>query len=472
MKPINKYTAIAAVLAIVLSLVPPQPVSSITIKEEEELSRQVLGYIFRQAPMVDDPDIVNYVNKIGRRILARISDQPFRYYFYVIEQEAYNAFATPAGHIFVYTGLIAAMQQEEELAGILGHEIAHVTARHISQKIERSKKIQAATIAGMAAGILMGMAGGAEAGTAMTTGSMAAGQSVELAYSRENEIQADQLGLEYLANAGYNAEGLLKILKKIRTKTWFGKDIVPTYLMTHPAVEDRITYIGSYIESVKGTKAAKPKVDPEEFDRIHTRVVTRYSDERVVLSQYEGVLAQKPDDPMAHYRYGLILARVGKRAEAIEHIQKALEKRAFDPYILRDLGSVYFQDGQYGEAINALEGAHSMLSTDADCLFYLGRTHLESGQFAKASEYFANLIKHHHNFTQAYYFYSQSLGKEGKVGDAHYWLGYYYWRKLDYKKAHIQLKLANKSVQDPEKRKKIKEILAKLDKYFQKKAGK
>jgi predicted Zn-dependent protease len=472
MKLFKKIMVIAGVVAFILNLVPTPPVSSITVKEEEDLGRKVLGSIFRQVRMVDDPDIVTYVNKIGRRILSHISEQPFRYHFYVIEQEAYNAFATPGGHIFVYTGLLAAMQEEEELAGILGHEIAHVTARHISQKIERSKKLQVATLAGMAAGVLMGMAGGGAAASAVTTGSMAAGASIELAYSRENEIQADQLGLEYLSNAGYSAEGLLKILKKIRSKTWFGKDIVPTYLMTHPAVEDRITYIGSYLDRVKGTAAAKPKVNPEEFDRIHTRVVTRYSDERVVLSEYEAAVAKKPGDPMAHYHYGLILARVGQRAEAIEQIKKALEKRAFDPYILRDLGTVYFLDGKYPDAINAFEGACSMIPSDADCLFYWGRTYLETGQFKQASESFSTLIKQYRDYAQAYYFYSQSLGKEGKVGEAYYWLGIYYWRNMEYKKALLQLKRAEKLVQDPEKRKKIEEIVAKAEKRLGKSSAK
>ena len=107
------------------------------------------------------------------------------------------------------------MDEEEELAGILGHEIAHVYCRHISQKIERSKKIGMATLAGIAAGILMGLGGAGEAGSAVTMGSMAGGQSAELSYSRENEIQADQNGLKFITEAGYSVSGLLKILKKI-----------------------------------------------------------------------------------------------------------------------------------------------------------------------------------------------------------------------------------------------------------------
>ena len=187
--------------------------------------------------------VVAYVNNIGKRILSALPQQPFKYRFYVIDEDVYNAFATPAGHIFVYTGLLDAMEEEEELAGILGHEIAHVYCRHISQKIERSKKIGVATLAGIAAGILLGVGGAGEAASAVTMGSMAAGQTAELSYSRENEMQADQFGLKFITEAGYSASGLLKILKKIRSKTWFGSDQIPKYLMTHPAVEDRIAFI-------------------------------------------------------------------------------------------------------------------------------------------------------------------------------------------------------------------------------------
>ena len=131
--------------------------SGITIKEEEELSRQFLGAILANFPIIDDPIVVRYINRIGKEILASFPQQPFKYHFYVIKDDAFNAFATPAGHIFIHSGLMAAMDDEEELAGIIGHEISHVYCRHISQKIERSKKLNMATMAGMAAGILAGI---------------------------------------------------------------------------------------------------------------------------------------------------------------------------------------------------------------------------------------------------------------------------------------------------------------------------
>ena len=121
MKTFQKSIAIGVIVAFVLGSFIPSEVYGITVKEEEELSRQMLAAIYKQSEIIDDPAIVSYVNEIGNKILATLPEQPFQYHFHVIKEEVYNAFATPAGHIFVYSGLIEAMDEEEELAGILGH---------------------------------------------------------------------------------------------------------------------------------------------------------------------------------------------------------------------------------------------------------------------------------------------------------------------------------------------------------------
>jgi len=462
MRSTKKFIVIGLMVLITLGSLISPAVFSITIKEEEEMSRKMMAMIYQHFDVIDDPVIVPYVNEIGQRILASLPQQPFKYQFHVINDDIYNAFATPAGHIFVYTGLLNAMQEEEELAGIMGHEIAHVYCRHISQKIERSKKISMATLAGVAAGVLMGLGGAGEAAGAVTMGSMAAGQTAELAYSRENEMQADQLGVEFLAKAKYNAGGLLEILKKIRSKSWFGSDQVPTYLMTHPAVEDRIAFITSWIESYNEKSKPIPLVKPDEFTRVHTRVETRYVEEQVALSSLESEVERNPEDPLAHYRYGLVLARIGKRQQAISEMRIALTKRAFDPYILKDLGWVYFLDGKYEQALKTLETACTMISDDPECLFYLGRTQLELGNLAEASDYLYRLTREYSQFTEGYYFLGQCLGKQQQLGEAHYYLGVFYLRRMDRENAMIQLQQALKHIQDDKKREQIQDWLSQL----------
>ena len=471
MKPAQKIVAVGVALVLAVGSLAPPEAFGITVKEEEDMSRQMMALIYKHFRFVDDPEIVAYVNKIGYRILSALPEQPFKYQFHVVHEEVYNAFATPAGHIFIYSGLLNAMEEEEELAGILGHEIAHVYCRHISQKIERSKKIGMATLAGMAAGVLLGIGGAGEAGSAVAYGSAAAGQSAELAFSRDDEMQSDQLGLDFITAAGYSAEGLLKILKKIRGKTWFGADQIPSYLMTHPAVEDRISYIGSWIENRNLNTKPIPFVNPDEFNRIHTRVETRYGNEATVLSKLEAEVARNPQDPLAHYRYGLILARVGKRTEAIQQMRAALKKRAFDPYILKDLGWIYFLDGQFSQALKILQNACGMIPEDAECLFFLGRTQMELGDLPSASDKFIKITRQHPHFIQAFYYLGQSMGKQQKLGDAHYYLGVFHLKKRDYKNAMIQLKQALKYEQEPERRRKIEKWLNEYNAAKKKRGG-
>ena len=462
MKPFKKIVVSGLMVLITLGSLISPAVFSITVKEEEEMSSQMMAMIYKHLDIIDDPVIVPYVNKIGQRLLATLPPQPFTYHFHVINQDVYNAFATPAGHIFVYTGLLNAMREEEELAGIMGHEIAHVYCRHISQKIERSKKISMATLAGVAAGVLMGLGGAGEAAGAVTMGSVAAGQTAELAYSRENEMQADQLGVEFLTQANYSASGLLEILKKIRGKTWFGSNQIPTYLMTHPAVEERISFLSSWLENYNQNHKPIPLVNPEEFDRVHTRSEIRYGDEQVVLGMLESEVKRLPEDPMAHYRYGLILARAGNFKEAISQMRTALTKRAFDPYILKDLGWVYYRDGRYEQALKILESACAMIPENPECQFYLGRTQMEMGDLAGASDSLLQVTRDYPQYTEAYYFLGQSLGKQNQLGDAYYYLGVFYLKSRDYKNAMIQLKQALKYAPDDEKRKKIQEWMSEM----------
>ena len=189
---------------------------------------------------------------------------------------------------------------------------------------------------------------------------------------------------------------------------------------------------------------------------------TRYGDEETVLYKLKADVAKNPQDPLSHHRYGLILARVGRRQEAIEQIRIALTKRAFDPYLLRDLGSIYFLDGQFPQALKTLESAGGMIPDDPEYLFYLGRTQMELGNLVDASENLLKLTRQHPAFTQAYYFLGQSLGQQEKLGDAHYYLGVFYLRKRDHKNAKVQLKQALKYPQDDDRRKKINEWLSKM----------
>ncbi len=456
-----------AALFVLTAVLPAGTARAITVGEEEVLSREFMAMVRQQLDLIEDPMVVDYVNRVGRRILASIPPQQFRFHFYVVNEHVYNAFASPAGHIFINSGLLENLQGESELAGILAHEIGHVTARHISDRIARSKKIGAATLAGIVAGALLGPAAGSAAAQALTVGSMAAGQSLALAFSRQDELQADQLGLQYLESAGYSAEGLLSALQLIRSKNWFGD--VPSYLLTHPAVEDRLAVIDTWMEN-HHTSVQAP--DPYPFRKMQTRLIALYGDAQNAKDRYERMIAESDQDALAQYGMGLLQAKAGNREEALVYLKKALALRPFDSDFLTDLGRVYYQNGQYDKSLLILESAENLPPFDPERAYYLGQARMQTGQLDRAVWTLENLVSQRPDFLPAYYALGDVYSRLDKQGEAHYNLGIYYKQKGDVKNAVFHLTRARELLsKDSERRQQIDEFLKEARPVELKKAG-
>jgi len=463
---LKKMLTGVAVFIIITGLITPPDAKSISAREEEKLSKEFLIAVKKHYEFIDDPIIVNYLNTVGQRLVKIFPPMPFEFHFYMVLDDTYNAFAGPAGHIFMHSGLFQALESEEEVAGIIGHEIAHVTSRHISDRIERSAKIGAASLAGVAAGVLLGLAGAGKAATAVSMGAVAAGQSSVLAYSREDEIQADQVGLIYLTKAGYSGQGLLSSLKKIRSREWFGTKQIPTYLKTHPASEDRLAYIGSWLAShaEKVKKATSVPIDSSGFEMAHLRLATLYGDPETVLKDLRARLKKNPSDAMANYSYGVLLARTGDRKQAALHLKKALEQRAFDPNILTELARIYFIDGRNQEALNTLEGALSIAPQDPEANLLMADIRISLENKAEAIEILQKLVTQHPEHVRALYLLGNTYGKQGQFGLAHYYLGRYYKADGKNRKAVFQFQKALDMIKDSDKKDEIKAILKDLKK--------
>ncbi len=453
-------TALVVVISIALGA-PACP--ALTIKEEKDLGRQVLMHVSKQYDFITDPEITAVIDRIGRKILAVAGPQPFDYRFYVIRSDVYNAFATPAGQVFINSGLLEIMDTEDQLAGILSHEIAHVICRHISRRIQQAKKVQIATLAGMVAGIFLGIGGAAAPGNALAIGSMAAGQSAMLSYSRKDEIQADEIGLLNLSKAGYSAKGLLKVLKAIRSKQWFGSKQIPTYLKTHPAVEARLGYIDTWIERhEKGqTKPPNPN-QATAYSRMHTYFVGRYANLERALKHFRTILDSKSQDPMAHYGLGLALVRANRLQEAENHLKAAVSRMALDPLVVKDLGRLYFLEGKWQAARQTLQSAFDMGGNHPEILFYLGRSQAEAGDVGQAITTLEKLIATHPDYPDGYYFLGQLVGEKGQLAKAHYYLGQFYLKKHQPQKARFHILRALDKTTDPKMKNKLRDLLATL----------
>jgi beta-barrel assembly-enhancing protease len=445
------------VFAILTALAAPAPSVAITAGEEEKIAEKFLKIVKKNFEIIDDPFIADYISGTGKKILSAFPKKEFDYHFYVIKKDSYNAFAMPAGHIFINSGLIAGMENENELAGILSHEIAHVQLRHISQSIERGSKVSLLTAAGLLAGIFLGPGMGAAATNALAIGSLAAGHSLMLAHSREHEVQADQIGLKYLLKAGYSGAGLLTILKKMRDRTWFGPDHIPVYLTTHPAVDDRMAYVET---QMKRQPVLKTRPDHPDFEKAQTRITALYGGARPALNRFKNDIRKAPQNPMSQYGYGLALAESGQNAQAEVFFLKALEERPFDPDILTDLARVYYLQGDYGQALKALEGALAIQPGHIQGLFFLGRTHMAMKDYIAAIDAVETVATRRPGYQNVLYLLGKIYGKKGEMGKAHYWLGLHHRKKEDWKTTIFHLKRALDGAFGPAKKDEIKKMIA------------
>ncbi|MBI5967658.1 MAG: M48 family metalloprotease, partial [Deltaproteobacteria bacterium] len=227
-------TVLVAVSFLILLLFPP-PIAAMTIQQERELGEKVLQEVKKRWSIVQEPYVNIYVTRIGKRILQSIEPQPFEYQFYILNTPDINAFAVPGGKVFLNSGLILLVENEDELAGVMAHEIGHVIARHIAKRSEKATKISLAALGAILAGIFLG----GQAAGAIATTTVAASETAFLKYSREDEEEADYLGLKFMEQAGYDRRGMITMLKKLRRMQGPAAGDPPPYLLTHPAIEER-----------------------------------------------------------------------------------------------------------------------------------------------------------------------------------------------------------------------------------------
>jgi beta-barrel assembly-enhancing protease len=237
-----------------------------SLEKEMALGKQLAAEVQKQAKMVEDPLVTEYVNRLGQN-LVRNSDAKVPFSFQVIEGEAPNAFALPGGFIFVYTGLMKIADEEDELAAAVAHEIAHVAARHMSCQATKS---QIAGIASIPASILLPGLGGYAARQAANV----AVPTAFLHFGRKDESEADYLGVEYMYAAGYDPMGAISLFEKIESLNKKNPGFVDRIFSTHPMDADRIQKTEQEIARILPAKS-EYIVNTSEYTEIRARVLAQ-----------------------------------------------------------------------------------------------------------------------------------------------------------------------------------------------------
>ena len=278
--PVFRSAAKALVLTVVISIsvTPLATFAQTPIKlhsnkfspaDDIKLGREAAGEAEKQLQIVRDPELGAYLERVGQRLAGAIPTEfqhpEFQYSFKVVNAKDINAFALPGGPMYVNTGMITAAKSEDEMAGVMAHEISHVALRHGTAQVTKAQKYQ------MLSGI-MGMGGqilGGPIGTIAQLGSQGVGVCL-LKFSREYETEADLLGARIMANAGYEPRELANMFKTIESQGGGGS---PSFLSDHPSPKDRVAKINQEAQALQINTAAAP--DKHDFTIAQQRLTGR-----------------------------------------------------------------------------------------------------------------------------------------------------------------------------------------------------
>jgi len=235
-----------------------------SLEHDIALGKQLSQEVEKSAKFIDDPVVIEYVNRVGQN-LVRNSDAQVPFTIKVIDSDVVNAFALPGGFFYVNSGLILHADEESELAGVMAHEIAHVCARHGTREQTKSTIVQLASIPAM---IFIPYSW---AGYAIYQGMNFAIPLTFLKFSRGDEAEADYLGLQYMYKAGYDPNSFVSFFEKVQSDEKKEPGTIPKVFSTHPPTPDRIEAIQKEIATILPARD-QYIVSTSEFDTVKARL--------------------------------------------------------------------------------------------------------------------------------------------------------------------------------------------------------
>ncbi|WP_017445307.1 M48 family metalloprotease [Gayadomonas joobiniege] len=304
---------------------------SLTIEKEKAIGRVIRRQLRATSPVISDPLLDNYINELGNRLVSKAPDVRYPFDFYLIRNPSINAFATFGGVVALHTQTLLSAETESELASVIGHEIAHVTQRHIARTIEENQRNAPLNIATLLGAILIAMAD-PSAGAAAITTAQASSQQMALNYNRQNEKEADRIGLRIMLDAGFDPRGARDFFVRLAEQSRYSTKL-PAMLYSHPLPESRVSDIRARIDGMPARNLSPSK----NFRLAQTRVAVMYTrTPDYHIQYYSARLQQNNQQDNPYYQYALALA--------------------------------YMQDEKYEQASPLIE---TLLARESDNLFYL-----------------------------------------------------------------------------------------------------
>lgn len=462
-KPISgivKKTALAAVLGLFLTIVGPSPLSAVqdvqlpdmgspadgllSIATEAQIGRQVYANLLSTGAVMTDPELQEYIQDVGMRLVAHADikrDQRFN--FFVVESPVINAFALPGGYIGVHSGLLLATANESQLAGVLAHEISHVTQRHISRAVFANQRASTLNLATMLGAILVGVAAGADAD--MVAGAVSIGQGMaieqQIAFTRNNEYEADRVAVEVLANAGFDPQGMPDFFETMSRNASSLSRQAPTFLRTHPVSADRMAETRDRARGYPPVDA----VDSPEYELTRGRARQLVSSRPELSLEFFNEESQRPGNAeKLEFQYGhaLALTEIGRDAEAEVIFRELLGRYDTVIPLYSALAETLVQQNKAAEALQIYSEAIELFPRNVPLTVRYAETLMRYDQPQKAHDLLLDLLNQVPPTLEQVRLIALAANQADDIANTHYYMAEYQAMNGNLRLAIDQLLLA------------------------------
>jgi len=271
---------------------------------ERRIGETIMREVRADPTYLDDPELLEYLNALGARLAAAAPGARHDFEFFAMQDPSMNAFALPGGYIGVHTGLITVTDTESELASVLAHEIAHVTQRHIARLFGAQQRLQLPVLAALAAAILMARSN-PELAAGAAAAAQAGGVQAQINYTRDFEREADSVGYQTLAAAGFDVRGMAQMFDVMQKGARVGDDgSVPGYLRTHPLTTERI----ANAQNRAASAPYRQRSDNLDYLLLRARLRAEVGDSVAAVTHFASLLKDRRFSSEAATRYGLASA--------------------------------------------------------------------------------------------------------------------------------------------------------------------
>lgn len=393
--------------------------------KEKTIGMAWLRMLRAQAPTIEDPLLIDYLEHLLLKLASNSELRDPKLTLVIIDSPDINAFAVPGGIIGINAGLFMHARNENELSAVLAHELAHLSQRHFARGLEKQKNTSITALSALLASVVLMSAAGADAGMAALATTQAALIDQQLRFSRHNETEADQIGMQTLARSGMSSAAMADFFEQMARANRYSGERPPDFLLTHPVTESRITEARSRAEKFPRRR----HVDSLEFQLMKARIMARYAkDPASMLKQLEVQRAENANnnEPLD---YGLALTHIRQyQFDKARTITSNLTQQRPERLTYRLAGAeVLLAERRFTDALTALKTAQTLSPQNFPVNAMLAETHLRAGNHEAAIQLLRQLLATQHSAPSLWNLLAECYGKKGdRLGVYQSQAEYYY----------------------------------------------